>query len=139
MDQIKVNELIKLNSDYCAGSSNNILYRCSLLGPFVISTCQHDYPEINKQEVYKAYTEWLDICDECQTELIDSLIELYTYKTINKKSLRFYEEFTPLFERMVEYLLGKINWTPPNEQHLAAVNYSNSLTAQVLSNIYTNS
>jgi hypothetical protein len=104
-----------------------------------MNICEHDYPEINKQEVYKVYIEWLDICDESQTELIDSLIEFYTCKTINKKSLRFYEEFTSLFERMVEYLLGKTNWTPPTEEHLAAVNYSNSLTAQVLSNIYANS
>lgn len=139
MDQIKVNELIKLNSDYCAGSSNSILYKCSLLGPFIVYCCETDFTELDKQSVYNSYAEWLDICDDSQIELIDSLIELYTYKNINKKSVRFYEEFTPLFERMVDFLLGKISWTPPTDQHLAAVRYSNNLTAQVLSNIYINS
>lgn len=139
MEHIRINDLKKLNSDYCAGSSNNILYKCSLLGPFVLHTAKTDYPELDIKDIYNAYMEWLDICDAGQIELIDSLIELYSHYTINNVKLRFFEEYTSLFETMVCYLLGKINWTPPTEQHLAAVSYSNSLTAQVLSNIYSNS
>ncbi len=139
MDHIRVNDLKKLNSDYCAGSSNNILYRCSLLGPFVLHTAKIDYPELDIEDIHKAYIGWLDICDGAQIGLIDSLIELYSHCTINNIKLRFFEQYTSLFETMVCYLLGKINWTAPKDQHLAAVNYSNNLTAQVLSNIYSNS
>lgn len=139
MDHIRVNDLEKLNSDYCAGSSNNILYKCTLLGPFVLHIAKIDYPELDIQDIHKAYIEWLDICDEAQIGLIDSLIELYTHYSINGVKLQFFEKYSSLFETMVCYLLGKINWTAPKDQHIAAVNYSNNLTAQVLSNIYSNS
>lgn len=136
MNEVKVNELIKLNSDYYAGASQDILYRCSLLGPFILSISS-EYLNVNKDSLIKTYFEWLDTCDAINLDIVESLIQLYSVDTIDNKPLKFYEEYTVIFERMVDYLLGKVMWTPPQEKHIAAVNCANNLTAQVLTDIYS--
>jgi len=132
MNEIRVADLIQLNSDYYAGQSKNILYRCSLIGPFVFSICN-----IEEQDTLKILLlDWFNLCDNCNLDLVESLIELYTNGTIQGQSLSLYELFPEYMERLTNYLLGKEQWTPPSESHTAAVDYSTNLTAQILTDIY---
>lgn len=137
MNDIRIKELNNLNTDYHAGSTRDVLYRCSLLGPFVMAAAP-EFPEYNLSEIKDAMLEWFDICDDNNLELVESLVELYTFDTINNTPLRFYEQFPELFERMVDYLVAKITWQPSTEEHNLAVDSSNNLTAELLNNIYFN-
>lgn len=137
MNQVKASELVKLNCDYYAGASQDIIYRCFLVGSFIMSI-SFEYLEINKEEVVHTYDQWVKSCEEINVDMIDMLIYFYSGdKEITTNTLKFYEKYTIIFEKMVDYLLGKVMWNPPTDVHLAAVNCSNDLTAQVLTDIYS--
>lgn len=137
MNDIKILELTNLNIDYHAGATKEILYRCTLLAPFVLSTL-NEFPEYNSDDVIKSLSKWFDLCEDNNLELVESLIELYTFNTINNTPLDFYESYPEIFERMVNFLLGKINWEPNEYDKNVAVDCSNNLTAQLLNHIYMN-
>ena len=133
MNEIRVAELIQLNSDYYAGQSKNILYRCNLIGPFVCSIC--DKKEV--ETLTNLLIEWFDLCDFFNIDLVESLIEFYTYGTFQNHNLSIYDMFPEYIERLVDFLLGKEHWSPPSDLHEVAEDYSNDLTAQILIDIYS--
>jgi len=137
MNQVKANELIKLNSDYYAGASKDIIYRCFLLSSFIVSISS-EYLEVDTDEVLQTYLEWVDFCDQTNIDMVEILIYFYSGDIeIQNKTFKFYDKYTIIFEKMVDYLLGKISWNPDGAAHLAAVSCSNDLTAQVLTDIYS--
>ena len=133
MNEIRVAELIEFNQGYYAGQSKSILYRCSLVGPFVFDICQ----EQEEETLAKLLIEWFDICDTYNLDLVESLIEVYTDEKIQGQHLSLYEQFPEYFERLVDFLLGKVSWTPDNDNHIVAEDLSTNLTAQLLTDIYS--
>jgi hypothetical protein len=137
MNEIRIQELNNLNLNYHSGATKEILYRCTLLSPFVLSLLE-EFPEYDKDAVIKSLVDWFDLCEYNNLELVESLIELYNMNSINNTPLKFYEDYPEVFERMVDFLLGKSNWQPSNHDKTIAVDCSNNLTAQLLDHIYLN-
>lgn len=133
MNEFRVAELIECNQGYYAGQSKSILYRCSLVGPFVFDMCLPS----EEEELAQLLNEWFDLCDDYNLDLVESLIEIYTDETIQGQRLSLYEVFPEYFERLVDFLLGKIVWTPNTESHNVAEDLSKNLTAQLLTDIYS--
>jgi hypothetical protein len=155
MNDVRIKELNDLNLNYHSGATKEVLYRCTLLGPFVLSILE-EFPEYNKEEVMHSFSKWLDLCDKNNLELVESLIELFSYNSINNTAVDFYENYTEVFEKMIDFLLGKVMWEP-NENDKAKALYNaneytkikleddyhkdvavNNLTAQKLNDTYYN-
>lgn len=137
MNDIRINELTELNLGYRAGNTREVLYRCTLLAPFVLSTL-NEFPEYNKTKVLDSLSNWFNCCEDNNLELVESLIEFYNFNTINNEPLEICEAYPEVFERMVDFLLGKITWQPNEYDKSVAVDCSNNLTAQLLNHIYLN-
>lgn len=137
MNDLRIQELTNLNIDYHAGSTREVLYRCTLLGPYIKNILKN-FPEYKLNDVFESLTDWFNLCEANNLEVIESLIELYNFDTINNTPVSFYECYPDIFEKMVDFLLGKINWQPDEEAKKVAVDYSNNLTAQLLNHIYLN-
>ena len=139
MDHKRIVELSNLKQDYYVGSMKDILYRFSLIWGFI----SRDIPKENIEERNKlklALKEWLGLCRYMNLELIESLIIFYNNNhTLNNEPLILYEEYTAIFEEMVNFLLGKIQWIPPEAKHQVAVAQSSAITAHVLNGILENS
>jgi hypothetical protein len=137
MNNPRISELNNLNTSYHAGNSREILYRCTLLAPFVIAALKQ-FPEYNQDKVLDSMNNWFDACETNNLEIIESLIEFYTFNTINNEPLEMYESYPEIFERMIDFLLGKITWQPSDRDKNVAVDCSTNLTAQLLNHIYLN-
>jgi hypothetical protein len=137
MNNIRIIELTNFNISYHAGNSQEILYRCTLLAPFVTDALK-EFPEYNKEQVLNSMSKWFDMCEDNNIEIVESLIELYNFNTVNNQPVEMYESYPELFERMVDFLLGKITWQPNAHDKTVAVDCSNNLTAQLLNHIYLN-
>ncbi len=137
MNNVRINELTNLNVNYKSGAAKEILYRCNLVAPFTLDTLK-EFPEYNTKEVIKTLDSWFNLCETNNLDLVESLIEFYNFGSINNTPVEFYESYPEVFERIVDFLLGKINWQPNSSDNNAAVNCSNNLTAQLLDYIYFN-
>lgn len=131
MNDIKLAELEQLNSNYFAGQSDNILYRCSLLGPFLSDISN------GNEDVKRKFIDWLDICDEFQMEMTESVIEYYREGNLYGATLALADEYPEYFEMVTDFLLGKLNWEPPAHAKTAAVAHSKHYTAQILNHLLT--
>ena len=132
MNEIKIAELIHFNNQYYTGGLRDTIYRCSLVGPFALSLC-------TDKEFIDALYEWFDLVDKHNLDLTESAVELYTDGTIQGSSLTLYDKYTEYFERILDFIMGKVNWTPTPEDETEAVTLSREITAQTLSDLYRRS
>ena len=131
MNDIRIAELEQLNSNYFAGQAELILYRCNLLASFLFSLSDHN------EGVRRAYIDWLDICDEYQMEMTESIIEYYKEGNLYGADFILADKYPEYFERSVDFLLGKVQWEPDASLKNAAVASSKQLTAQMLEHLLT--
>ena len=83
--------------------------------------------------------EWFDLVDKYNLDLTESAVEIYTDGTIQGSSLTLYDNYTEYFERILDFIMGKVQWTPSDQDRNEAVTLSHEITAQTLNDIYYNS
>jgi hypothetical protein len=135
MNDQKINHLIELSTE--AGYNNKIvLYRCHLLGSFLSETLL-DYPEFNKEKVFKSFIDFTNLLHVVKLPFTTALAHLYLFGKLKKNSVEIFEKYPQIVDKISEFLLGNIPWLPSEQEHEDALKKAELSLITQLNTLYT--
>lgn len=122
--------------------------RCITFRPFLKYTVETKYPELTTKidnDIETAFTEWIDLSEKVDMDLIDSMITLYKFNSLPYRPFKkrtwqleptLFRDYRNLFDDLTDYLLGDIPWNVHLNNQEAYVTHTKNITAEWIHKIY---